>query len=69
MDTLKTLGEQLKKERKNKEMTQEEIANKINISRASYAYYEAGKKQPNLDTLKKLADLYKVSVDYLIGRY
>jgi transcriptional regulator with XRE-family HTH domain len=69
METLQILGNRLKEERKNKGMTQEEVAQKINISRASYAYYEAGKKQPSLDTLKKLGDLFKVSLDYLTGRY
>ena len=54
--------------RKKKNMTQEELAKLLNLSTTGYSYYEQGKREPNIDILCKLADLYNVSLDYLIGR-
>jgi len=48
--------------------TQEEIANKLNISRTAYAGYESGKSEPDLKTLVKIADLFDTSLDILTGR-
>lgn len=69
MNVKETLAERLKKERKVHNMTQQEVANACNVSRSAYSQYEMGIKQPNIETLIKLANLYKTSVDYLIGRY
>ena len=55
---LKELREQHKK-------SQYEIAPLLNITQATYANYELGKTQPTIETLCKIADLYKVSLDYL----
>lgn len=59
----------LKTERKKHSMTQQEIANYLQMARGSYAKYETGANTPSTESLSKLADLYKCSVDYLIGRY
>lgn len=64
-----TLADRLKELRKEKGMTQKEVAEKINISQSAYAFYETAKKEPKIETLKKIADLFKVSLDYLTGRY
>ena len=53
--------------RKKAGLTQKELCNKLNVSRSTYNGYELDKFEPNIETLKKLADLYDVSVDYLIG--
>ena len=58
----------LQKLRKEKKITQEEMSNILNVSRATYNGYELEKYEPNIDTLCKLADFYNVSLDYLIGR-
>lgn len=50
------------------DLTQRQVAEALKLDRSSYAYYETGKCQPSLDTLLKLADLYDVSTDYLLGR-
>ncbi len=63
------LKEMLKAERKKANKTQQEIADYLNIERGSYAKYETGANIPPLPAIIKLADLYKCSVDYLIGRY
>jgi transcriptional regulator with XRE-family HTH domain len=64
-----TLNERLRAERSTHKLTQEEIADMIKKSRATYAKYETGDREPDVETLKKLADIFKTSVDYLIGRY
>lgn len=60
------IGERLKHLRG--EQTQEEIAKCLGISRARYSHYENGRSEPDIQTLKKLADFFKVTTDYLIGR-
>ena len=48
--------------------TQGYIAEKIGMARVTYTGYENGTKQPPLDTVNKLADLFDVTTDYLLGR-
>lgn len=48
--------------------TQEEMANLLDISRVSYTLYESGKNMPEISRLKKIADIFDVSVDYLLDR-
>ena len=60
--------ENLKNLRKLNNKTQLELANHLNIAKSTYCGYEIGTSEPTLDTLCKLADLYSVSLDYLVGR-
>jgi len=48
--------------------TQEEISKLLEIKRPRYAKYETGENQPDYSILIKLADLFGVSTDYLLGR-
>ena len=54
--------------RKAKNLTQQEVADAIGITRISYARYEGGLREPDLSTLVNLANLYEVTTDYLLGR-
>ncbi len=58
----------LKELRKELSMTQEEISQKLGITRGAYANIENGRREPDLNTLNTLAIIYNTSVDYLIGR-
>ena len=58
----------LKEERNKKKITQQEVAEVLNISQRTYSAYELGQTEPTIDTLCKLADYYNVSIDYLVGR-
>lgn len=49
-------------------LTQQELADKIKISRATYAQYEIGRRHPDYETLQRLADYFEVTIDYLMGR-
>lgn len=64
-----TIKDNLKEERKKHSLTQQQVADYLNMSRGAYAQYETGKNIPPLDTMIKLAELYKCSIDYLVGRY
>ncbi|MBQ8444679.1 MAG: helix-turn-helix transcriptional regulator, partial [Clostridia bacterium] len=57
----------LKSLRKSKNMTQEQVAQAIGISRANYGRYELQQVEPNIETLIKIADFYKVTLDELVG--
>jgi transcriptional regulator with XRE-family HTH domain len=47
--------------------TQSEVAKILGITRARYSHYENGRNEPDTEMLQKIADYYKVSVDYLLG--
>ncbi|MDY6367121.1 MAG: helix-turn-helix transcriptional regulator [Clostridia bacterium] len=49
-------------------LTQRDVATKLGISQPSYIRYENGKSEPTLSNLVKLADIFDVSTDYLLGR-
>jgi len=56
----------LKELRKLLNRTQSEVAKVLNISRAAYSTYEIGKREPDHNTLKKMANYFNVSIDYLL---
>jgi transcriptional regulator with XRE-family HTH domain len=58
----------LKSLRKENNLTQDEIAKKIGLTRQSIAAYEKGIREPNFKLLIKIADFFDVSVDYLFCR-
>lgn len=62
------LSNRMRELRRLNRFSQEDIALKLGISTSAYGFYEQGKTIPNAKTLVFLADLYDVSVDYLLGR-
>lgn len=60
--------EQLKILRKQKGLYQKDVATFLGVDRTTYVKYENGVSEPDNDTLVKLAELFNVSVDYLLGR-
>ena len=62
------VGKNLKKLRKQKKLTQEDIAKVLNISRQAYCRYENDQRELSLDTLCLLADFYEESTDTILGR-
>lgn len=65
---MKRFQEALVEQRKLNRLTQREVAKRLGISQPSYIRYENGKAEPSLENLVKLADMFDVSVDYLLGR-
>ncbi|WP_270166016.1 helix-turn-helix domain-containing protein [Paenibacillus sp. SYP-B4298] len=64
MDT----GGRIAKLREERGWTQEQTSSMLGISRAALSHYEKNRREPDTETLLKFADLFQVSVDYLVGR-
>ncbi|MGN7938536.1 helix-turn-helix domain-containing protein [Metabacillus sp. 22489] len=62
-----SLGKRLKAEREKRNYSQKYVAEKIGITNAVLSNYERDYRDPDTETLKKLAELYEVSIDYLLG--
>lgn len=62
-----TFGDQLSKARKEKEFTQEELAEKLNLSRQTILRWEKNQVFPDSSNLKAVAQVLDVSFDYLLG--
>lgn len=67
MCILLILGDKLKALRKAKGLTQVQVAERIGVSKAVISSYEVSGRSPSYDILIKLAYLYNVSTDYLLG--
>lgn len=65
---MKVLAERLLELRKEKKISQAELAKKINVSYAVICYWETDRAEPSAPNLVKLADYFSVSADYLLGR-
>lgn len=63
-----TLGELLKQRRLEHELSQEQVADHLGISRQAVAKWEGNQTSPSADNLLALASLYQVSLDELVGR-
>ena len=64
---MESLAVRLRRLREGNQKTQKEIANIIGTTQGAYAHWENGTREPNLETLNKLKEYYKVSLDYLVG--
>ena len=56
----------LKETRIDKGLTQEEVADRIGLTRQAVSAYESGKRQPGIDILMKLAEIYEVNIENLL---
>ena len=57
----------LKELREEKELSQMELAKKINIPQATIARYELGKTQPRAEEIIKICNFFNVTSDYFLG--
>ena len=64
----KILSKRLKQCRKEKGLTQQQVAIYCDITEKAYQNYELMTREPKLEILVKIADFYEVSLDYLVGR-
>lgn len=64
---MSVLGNRLRKAREKKKLNQVEVFKKTKINNKTLSRYENGGSEPDLETLKILASLYEVSVDWLTG--
>jgi len=61
-------GDRIAALREARHLTQEQLAQILEISRASLSHYEKNRRAPDYETLTKMAEFFDVSVDYLVGR-
>lgn len=57
----------IRKLREDREYSQSKVASYLSMSQTGYSKYETGENDPSTQVLIELADLYGVSVDYLLG--
>lgn len=62
-----SFSERLKDLRLEKGYKQDEIAKKLNVTTSAYGYYEQGRNEPSLETVKIISQTFQVSTDYLLG--
>lgn len=67
--SLSIFAQRLRQLRRANGLTQQKLAECLGLQRSTYAYYESGKTTPSFDTLRKIALVYGVSVDYLIDAH
>ncbi len=61
------IGERLRYLRMANRLTQREVADILKIHRTTYAYYETGRSNPDLETLNALSRIFGVSIDFLVN--
>ena len=61
------LPARLRELRRERDMTQNDLAKAIMVPRVTYTHYELGKRTPDLDTIIQLARYFDVTLDYLLG--
>ncbi|WHA10368.1 helix-turn-helix transcriptional regulator [Enterococcus montenegrensis] len=62
-----TFGERLKSLRNKRSLTQSQLGEKLNVTKASISGYENDTRSPDKDTLVKIAKIFGVTTDYLLG--
>ena len=58
------IGQKLKTLRKGRKLTQQELADKLNITRATVSNYEVGRRSPHLSELKRIAEFFNVDLSF-----
>lgn len=61
------MGEKLKSLRIEKKLTQKQVADRIGLAISAVSSYESGTRYPSYDVLVKLARIFHISTDYLLG--
>ncbi|MED2753639.1 helix-turn-helix transcriptional regulator [Bacillus thuringiensis] len=62
------IGDTIKNLRKENNLTQKQLGDAIGVSKMAISYFEKGKKAPGRESVKKIADYFHVTTDYLLGR-
>lgn len=65
----KNIGKNIKKIRTERNIKQEYLAKKLNVSRPVISQYESGKTIPSLKTMIKLAEILQTTIDYLLTEH
>lgn len=63
-----TLGERIKQLRKQKGLTQVDLANQLDVTKGTVSTWETNSRKPSFETLEQMCEMFRVSMDYLMGR-
>ncbi|MGI5839322.1 MAG: helix-turn-helix domain-containing protein [bacterium] len=63
-----TFGARLRQLREEKELSQIDLAKQLKIANSTLSLYESDKREPDHETVKKIANHFSVSLDWLLGR-
>ena len=61
-------AKRLRELRKERQLTQEELAERLSLTKQAVSQWERAVREPGFETLEKIADFFNVDTDYLIGR-
>ena len=61
------IGDRIKELRKEKNFSQSQLARRIGVSQKTVDYWELGTNEPKASYIVKLAELFEVSADFLLG--
>jgi transcriptional regulator with XRE-family HTH domain len=65
---MKVLGARIKRLRNENKMTQKQLSERLSISESAVGMYERDEREPSFEILVQLSEMFKVTVDYLLGR-
>lgn len=65
---MKNFSDRLKSLRKEKDLTGEQLGKIFNVTKTAVSYWESGKNFPGEDMVKKIAEYFEVSTDFLLGK-
>ena len=63
-----TVGDKIRQLRKEKNLSQADLAYETGLTKAAISMYELGARHPKIETLEILADYFNVDMDYITGR-
>ncbi|WP_339171769.1 helix-turn-helix domain-containing protein [Anoxybacillus sp. FSL W8-1294] len=66
---LQHIGEQIRRLRNAHDWTQEQLAQRLNVSRSKVSKWENGEVLPDLQSIIDMSDLFRVSTDFLLGKH
>lgn len=60
-------NENLRAAREQRGLSQKDVADRVGVAKSTYSLYESGNREPNVQTIRKIADILNVSADDLLG--
>ncbi|HHU50386.1 MAG TPA: helix-turn-helix transcriptional regulator [Firmicutes bacterium] len=65
---MEIMAKRLTELRKKRGLAQKKVAEYLGITKSAYGFYEQNRREPSPEVIRKLADFFGVSADYLLGR-
>lgn len=65
---MSTFGERLRNLRNRRGLTQREFGKRFQLSESAIGMYERDQREPSLELVRRMADFFEVSIDYILGR-